>query len=238
MTTSSSSDNSSVTSVTSPLDAVGRQLRQARLALGISVREMARRVDVSPSFISQVELGKTKPSVGTLYSIATELGVPLDDLMPLAQATPQPVEVPDTAGDRLALVRRGLVRPWGADVVNADPGNSPVQRGDRRHELRMEGAVWGRLTADHDQENDFLHVRYSPGGESCPADNLIHHRGIEYGVVVAGTLDVQVGFAQYRLQEGDSVRFESTTPHRLFNPGDADSISIWMVVGRGGTPVL
>lgn len=240
MTTSSGSahkDDSSVTSVTSPLDAVGQQLRQARLALGISVREMARRVDVSPSFISQVELGKTKPSVGTLYSIATELGVPLDDLMPLAQTTPV-VELPDTDGGRLELVRRGLVRPWGADVVNADPGNSPVQRGDRRHELRMEGAVWGRLTADHDQENDFLHVRYSPGGESCPADNLIHHRGIEYGVVVSGTLDVQVGFAQYRLEAGDSVRFESTTPHRLFNPDSVDSISIWMVVGRGGTPVL
>jgi transcriptional regulator with XRE-family HTH domain len=252
MTTSSEPADSSATGASSPLDAVGQRLRRARLAAGISVREMARRVDVSPSFVSQVELGRTKPSVGTLYAIATELGVPLDDLMPLAPTAlaalaEEPVTaagpgngalpVPESETGRLRLIQRGLARPWGADVLNADPG-SPVQRGDRRHELRMEGAVWGRLTADHDSENDFLHVVYSPGGESCPADSLIHHRGLEYGCVVSGKLHVQVGFAHYELNAGDSIKFDSMTPHRLANPSDVDSVSIWMVVGRGGTPVL
>jgi transcriptional regulator with XRE-family HTH domain len=245
MTTSSEPADSSATGASSPLDAVGQRLRRARLAAGISVREMARRVDVSPSFVSQVELGRTKPSVGTLYAIATELGVPLDDLMPLAPNAPAALtEEPVPTGNgtesesgRLRLVQRGLARPWGADVLNADPG-SPVQRGDRRHELRMEGAVWGRLTADHDSENDFLHVVYSPGGESCPPDSLIHHRGLEYGCVVSGKLHVQVGFAHYELNAGDSIKFDSMTPHRLANPSDVDSVSIWMVVGRGGTPVL
>jgi mannose-6-phosphate isomerase-like protein (cupin superfamily) len=102
----------------------------------------------------------------------------------------------------------------------------------------MDNATWGRLTADHDPDNDFLHVVYAPGGESCPADSLIHHRGYEYGIVVAGTLHVQVGFDHYQLAEGDSVSFDSMTPHRLHNPTDVESVSIWMVVGRGGTPVL
>ena len=31
---------------------------------------------------------------------------------------------------------------------------------------------------------------------------------------------------------------KAMTPHRLANPSDVDSVSIWMVVGRGGTPVL
>lgn len=229
----------------SVLGSVGQQLRQARLAARISVREMARRVDLSPSFISQVELGRTKPSVGTLYAIATELGVPLDELMPIAQAPaePGPAPAPDGAaatadeGSRLRMVRRGVLRPFGAEARNVDPG-SPVQRADRRHELRMDKAVWGRLTADHDPDNDFLHVLYSPGGESCPPDGLIHHRGFEYGCVITGTLHIQVGFAHYELNAGDSVSFDSMTPHRLHNPSDVDSTSIWMVVGRGGTPVL
>jgi transcriptional regulator with XRE-family HTH domain/mannose-6-phosphate isomerase-like protein (cupin superfamily) len=250
----------SVTTVTSPLDVVGRRLRRARLAAGISARELARRVDLSPSFISQVELGRTRPSVGTLYSIATELGVPLDDLMPIApgdsakEPMPEPVPEAETArhavvgpvpallvpaqdSTRTRMVQRGVLRPWGPDVQNADPGSS-VQRADRRHELRMDKVVWGRLTADHDPDNDFLHVVYSPGGESCPADSLIHHRGFEYGYVISGTLNIQVGFAHYELNVGDSVSFDSMTPHRLHNPSDIDSVSIWMVVGRGGTPVL
>jgi transcriptional regulator with XRE-family HTH domain len=236
MTTSSDPADSSATNVTFPLDAVGQKLRRARLAAGMSVREMARRVDLSPSFISQVELGRTKPSVGTLYAIASELGVPLDDLMPLASTAPTGLPAqPD--GKRLGLIQRGQARPFEADARDTDPG-SPVQHGDRRHELRMDKAVWGRLTADHDPENDFLHVVYSPGGESCPAESLIHHRGLEYGYVVSGKLHVQVGFAHYELNAGDSIRFDSMTPHRLHNPFDVDSVSIWIVVGRGGTPVL
>lgn len=222
------------------LGEVGQQLRRARLAAGISVREMARRVDVSPSFVSQVELGRTKPSVGTLYAIASELGVPLDSLMPVGAPAEEPVPVPAVeaqGAERLSMVRRGLIRPFGADVPNVEPG-SRVQRADARHELRMDRATWGRLTADHDPDNDFLHVVYAPGGESCPADSLIHHRGFEYGIVVAGTLHVQVGFDHYELGAGDSVSFDSMTPHRLHNPTGADSTSIWMVVGRGGTPVL
>jgi transcriptional regulator with XRE-family HTH domain len=229
----------------SVLGSVGRQLREARLAARISVREMARRVDLSPSFISQVELGRTKPSVGTLYAIATELGVPLDDLMPIAAPPPAaagtavPVAEPEEPDEvsRLHRVRRGVLRPFGTEARNVDPG-SPVQRADRRHELRMDKAVWGRLTADHDPDNDFLHVVYSPGGESCPEDSLIHHRGYEYGCVISGTLHIQVGFDRFELNAGDSVSFDSMTPHRLHNPSDVDSTSIWMVVGRGGTPVL
>jgi transcriptional regulator with XRE-family HTH domain len=232
MTTSSDPADSPPPNAASPLDAVGQKLRRARLAAGMSVREMARRVDVSPSFISQVELGRTKPSVGTLYAIATEMGVPLDDLMPLdSTASTGP------SGQGLQVSQRGAARPSAAEARDTDPG-SPLQRGDRRHELRMDKAVWGRLTSDHDPENDFLHVVYSPGGESCPADSLIHHPGVEYGYVMYGRLHVQVGFTHYELEPGDSIRFESMTPHRLHNPFDVESVSIWIVVGRGGTPVL
>jgi transcriptional regulator with XRE-family HTH domain/quercetin dioxygenase-like cupin family protein len=237
-----------------PLLGVGQQLRRARLAAGVSVREMARRVDVSPSFISQVELGRTMPSVGTLYAIASELGVSLDGLMPLeespagesgiagiAAGTTRDESAPGAHaaaradGDKDAVPRQAwATRPF-TTVTDAD---SPVQRASSRHELRIGEAVWGRLTSDHDPANDFLHVLYKPGGESCPADQLIHHRGREYGYIISGRLNVQVGFDYYELSVGDSISFESMTPHRLSNPYDANSYSIWMVVGRGGTPVL
>ncbi|GLZ06621.1 DNA-binding protein [Actinomadura sp. NBRC 104412] len=232
MSTSSDPADGPPPNSASPLDTVGQKLRKARLAAGMSVREMARRVDVSPSFISQVELGRTKPSVGTLYAIATEMGVPLDDLMPVDSTASSG---PPAQG--LKLIQKEAGRPSVPDQRDTEPG-SPLQRGDRRHELRMDKAVWGRLTSDHDPENDFLHVVYAPGGESCPEDSLIHHPGVEYGYVISGGLHVQVGFTHYELNAGDSIRFESMTPHRLHNPFDVESVSIWIVVGRGGTPVL
>ena len=62
------------------LDIVGTRVREERLRQKIGVRELARRVGVSASLISQVELGKASPSVGTLYAIVNELGISLDEL--------------------------------------------------------------------------------------------------------------------------------------------------------------
>ena len=60
---------------------MGQRLRAARQAAKMSLRELARRVGLSHSFVSQVELGRVYPSVGTLHAIVTELGLSLDSLM-------------------------------------------------------------------------------------------------------------------------------------------------------------
>src|SRR5436853_5033068 len=63
-----------------PSSPLGERLRRERDRLGLSLRELARRLDVSPSLVSQIETGKIQPSVRTLYAIVSELGVSLDDL--------------------------------------------------------------------------------------------------------------------------------------------------------------
>ncbi|HEX6788040.1 MAG TPA: helix-turn-helix transcriptional regulator, partial [Gaiellaceae bacterium] len=54
---------------------IGGKLREEREKRGISLRELARRVGVSPSLVSQIELDRVNPSVSTLYSLVTELGM-------------------------------------------------------------------------------------------------------------------------------------------------------------------
>ena len=66
------------TTVKHELDGIGDRLREERLKAGISQRELARRVGLSASLISQLESGLSKPSVGTLYAIVTELGVSVE----------------------------------------------------------------------------------------------------------------------------------------------------------------
>ena len=52
---------------------IGERLREARQSQGLTARDVAKRIGVSPSLISQIETGRSQPSVGTLYAIATEL---------------------------------------------------------------------------------------------------------------------------------------------------------------------
>src|SRR5918999_419657 len=58
----------------------GPRIRARREQDGISLRELARRLGISPSAISQIETGKSRPSVSTLYAIVNELGMSLDEL--------------------------------------------------------------------------------------------------------------------------------------------------------------
>src|SRR4249919_1924732 len=59
---------------------VGHRLRNERERLDIGLRELARRVGVSPSLVSQIELDRVNPSVSTLYAIVTELGMTMSDV--------------------------------------------------------------------------------------------------------------------------------------------------------------
>ena len=59
---------------------LGAQLRAERQKRSLSVRELARRIGLSASLISQVETGRVQPSVTTLMAVVTELGLSLDNL--------------------------------------------------------------------------------------------------------------------------------------------------------------
>ena len=95
--------------------------------------------------------------------------------------------------------------------------------------------MWERLTSHLHEDVDFLHVIYDVGGSSSPEERLMRHPGREYGHVLSGRLGVQLGFERHELGPGDSIAFDSTMPHRLWNLGDEAVHGIWFVVGRDGT---
>jgi transcriptional regulator with XRE-family HTH domain/mannose-6-phosphate isomerase-like protein (cupin superfamily) len=217
-----------------PLPApVGERLRQHRTDAGMSLRELARQVGVSPSLISQIEHGKATPSVATLYAIVSTLDVSLDELFfdqPRgAPATPESSAQErylDTGNERLPSSH------WQA------PSEGPVLRAANRLSLTLAtGVRWERLTADHDPGVEFLYCTYPIGGESCPPDDLMSHSGNEYGIILSGQGAATVGDKTYELDPGDSIAFDSRTPHRIWNRGEeAPMVSIWTVVGRDGDP--
>jgi transcriptional regulator with XRE-family HTH domain len=60
---------------------IGDELRRVRVSRKLSLRSVATAVGVSASLLSQVETGKTQPSVSTLYALVNHLGISLDGLM-------------------------------------------------------------------------------------------------------------------------------------------------------------
>lgn len=187
---------------------VGQRLRDCRERQQLSLRELARRLGISPSALSQIETGKSRPSVSTLYAIVTELGLSLDELFD---------------GDS----RSSPAQPR--------EESRHVQRAGGRHAIELESGVrWEQLTPHGDPEADFLYVVYDVGGSSNPNDRFIRHSGREYGLVLSGTLEVTVGFETYELGPGDSISFDSTVPHRLRNLGTEPVHGVWFVIGRQG----
>ncbi|HEX6365568.1 MAG TPA: helix-turn-helix transcriptional regulator, partial [Agromyces sp.] len=67
---------------------VGSELRRVRESQKLSLRTVASAVGVSASLLSQVETGKTQPSVSTLYALVNYLGMSLDGLLRKAPAEP------------------------------------------------------------------------------------------------------------------------------------------------------
>jgi transcriptional regulator with XRE-family HTH domain len=188
---------------------IGTRLREERKRQGITVREMARRIGVSPSLISQIERDIVNPSVATLYALVTELGVSMNDVF----------------ANGVAPARRSQMGEPGPESLTVAPG-------DRKVINLASGVRWERLTATDDSATEFLYVVYEPGGASCPEDALVHHEGKEYGYVVSGRLGVRIAFNAYELEPGMSISFDSSSPHRLWAIGDKPAEAIWFVVGR------
>jgi transcriptional regulator with XRE-family HTH domain len=211
-----------------PGTGLGPRLRLVRGARQLSVRELARRVGCSASLISQIERGVSAPSVGVLYALATELGSSLDYLLFGSGAGPDGVPAVE-AGP--AAAEPG---PAAAEPRPAPPGIAAppiVQRGcDRRIIDLASGVRWERLTPQSEAMTDFLEVIYSPGGHSTDERRPLRHDGREYGLVISGTLQANVGFESYDLGPGDSIAFDSSTPHEYLNKTGDYVQAIWVVV--------
>jgi DNA-binding NtrC family response regulator len=60
--------------------AIGRQIRDLRKTRGLTLKQMARRTNLSVSLLSQIERAESSASVSSLFKVATALDVRLTDL--------------------------------------------------------------------------------------------------------------------------------------------------------------
>jgi transcriptional regulator with XRE-family HTH domain len=208
------------------MEDLGKRLKEVRVRAGLTLRELARQADVSPSLISQIENGKSQPSVATLYTFSRLLHVSVDELF----------------DERAGIAGNGGGSAGDEDRHPSDPTKAwqPSEYANRvsvvhpshRPQLSMaEGVVWERLAATPEHGVNFMKIAYAPGAASADGD-LITHDGYEYGYVLSGEVAVTVGEEVFHLHPGESLGFDSSIPHVLRNPGDVPFEGIWFVHGQ------
>lgn len=229
---------------------LGSRLRLARQRSGLTLREVARRLGVSASFVSQLENGKSQPSVVTLYSLTQLLGVSIDQMF-------EPDQMP--GGGEAAAPRGGgesgdgQVPRRDQNAARSTDGASPISRSDLgspadawpQQELRPHwamtypgsrprlvmdsGVIWEQLAPNTGRYLDFMEIIYPPGSSSTNDNHMLRHAGFEFGYLLEGELEVTCGFEVFTVRAGGALGMDSSVPHLLRNLGSVPARGIWCV---------
>jgi DNA-binding transcriptional MerR regulator/mannose-6-phosphate isomerase-like protein (cupin superfamily) len=164
-----------------------RRLRQGR---NLSLAQVASATGVSVGFLSALERGQMRASVGTLRRIARYYRTNILSFFEPARDNSK------------------LVRPTERKVLETTKG------------VRMELLAWGNTAMEP-------HLfRIKPGGGSGESYT---HEGEEFLHILRGEFEIWLNTDEhYRMKSGDSLYFQSSTPHRWRNPGKTESWLLWI----------
>ena len=180
---------------------IGSIIRKIRLSKKMTVKELAEKTNLTSSLISQVERDTISPSLGTLVKISKSLNVPLASFF--------------------------------SQKMNNSTATVVIRNKERKKIILPTSHItYNVLSPDENRKIEFLLVEIDESQDQISnEDELISHVGEECGYVIKGKLEVRLGEEKYYLEEGDSIYFQSTIPHRFKNVCKGKSISIW-----AGTP--
>lgn len=182
------------------LQRIGEQLRRARTASGMTLRQLAGRTGLSPATLCLIEQGKTNPTVHSLTLIAEALNCPTACLLahdhsepPADHAAPWRMILP-------AALRTSVELDGGIRVTSLSPGPATGV--------------------------NIVEMFYPPGASS--GGKPFRHAGREWGLIVEGELTVDLPGERLVLRPGDSIVFDSHQPHRFINAGSVAMRAVWV----------
>ncbi|MFF3443165.1 helix-turn-helix domain-containing protein [Streptosporangium sp. NPDC002721] len=190
---------------------LGRRLRELRLRSGMSLRALARELGISPSAVSQIELGTMRPSVSRLIAFVSAIGVPLAAVFDTAEAAGAEPAGPAAPAGRFAIRRSWEVAPI----------------------LLSGGITFRRLSPAPSPDVEFFESTYPPGSISNAHGHFLKHDGYEVGTVTRGELTVDFESEVVTLAEGDSITFPCSRPHIIGNRSETvTAVATWLIVHR------
>ncbi len=180
-----------------PADGVGARLKDLRHTRGMTLAQLAEQTGLSVGTLSQVERGLVSPTVRTIYSVATALGV-----------SPAWIIDPESAAEQ-------------------NPDGDYIVRASRRSlVIDSNGVVKHLATPETERRYKGFIVTVAAGGSS--GDEQYTHAGEEIGIVLSGSIVLEIEQRAYRLNKGDSFAFPSSILHRFYNDGSTEASVFWV----------
>ncbi len=190
------------TDLKAQLAEVAQRIRTMREITGLSEEEMAKCTGASKEEYQQCEQGERDFSFTFIYKCAQRFAVDPTDLIKGASPTLSSYTV-SRKGDGLPITRR-----QGFKYLNKAP-----------------------LFKNKTAEPFFVTMPYSEA-EQKVAIKLSTHVGQEFDIVVKGSMKMQVGSHIEILHEGDTIYYNSATPHGMIATGGAEC-QIYALVLKG-----
>ena len=186
---------------------IGERIHQKRDELGLSIRELARRSDLSASFISQVERGKVNVSVDSLQRIAESLSVPILYFLHKDRLHTPSSETP-------------------SDLLSQ---YNPVVTVEERPKLSLpaSGLSYELLINNLNRKMEAIYEHLQPGAAKLARP--LRESTEEFIYLLSGSLCVSLETGEYILHPGDTIYFEGISLRKLACASQSEE-AVWIAV--------
>ena len=184
------------------------RIRELRELEGLTTAQMAQKTDVSEGEYIECESGKRDLNFAFIYRCAMALSVNVTDIIEGHSPT----------------LKSYTVTRFGAG-----------QKVSQAHGMTYYNLAY----AFQNRIAEPLYVRsvYDEAAESAKDIELTTHAGQECDLIIEGNLMVQIGEHREILGPGDSIYFDSDTPHGMIAVGGKDCIFYAIVLNPTGEPI-
>ena len=187
------------------LSEIATRIRELREIIGYSVEEMAEKTGVSEELYSTYEGGKADIPFSFIHKCALAFKVDMTDLLQGSSARLSSYTVTRKGQGQYTAKEDGI------DIANLAP-----------------------KFKDKLAEPYYVKYEYSASQQNKPIQ-LTTHSGQEFDLVLSGQLKVQVGDHTEVLSEGDSIYYNSSTPHGMIAIGGQDCVFCAVVMSGDDT---
>ena len=186
------------------MDGLGKKIRHLRLKRSLTLKQLATATDLSVSFLSEIERGRSQPSMASLKKIRKALGVSLLTLVERGEA-----------GENGSADKTDAGQPW----VRYARETRLIRPGQRKRLIYPDRpGYYELLTPDLNRQLEVLYFKMESGFET--GEFLVDPPGEKCLVVLSGSAEFHVAGEVFILEAGDSLSYPADASIRWKVLGD------------------